>query len=162
MPERTNPDTCEHRLAQPIVFNDDEHDHLIVCVSCDSTLDQEYCAEYKWIYDIDYNVWRRLTKAEVLVERRLAAEGFRRSLEPAPYFTKRQVEWPPYGFDPGSFRTPPEICGHRFIIPTEPGELDLARCISCDATIGIEFREDKHYEYDADHKVWGYVGPCDC
>jgi hypothetical protein len=90
--QRADPDTCEHRLAQSVIFSD-ERDYIIVCVSCDSTLDQEYVAEHKWIYDIDYNVWRRLTKAEVLIERRLAAEGFKRSLEPASYYRRRRVEW---------------------------------------------------------------------
>lgn len=80
MAERANPDTCEHRIARP-ALPAPVRQYLIVCVSCDATLDEEYLHEFQWTYDIDYDVWRRLTKEEVDYERRLAAAGFRRLVD---------------------------------------------------------------------------------
>lgn len=86
MSERANPDTCEHRILQLVPFEDPEDheavaDAISVCVNCDSTISPEWIAEYSWTYDIDYNVWRRLTKEEVEYERRLAIEGFTRLVD---------------------------------------------------------------------------------
>ena len=79
MPERANPDTCEHRIIRP-ALPAPVRQYLIVCVSCDATISEEYMHEFHWEYDIDYDVWRRLTKEEADYQRRLAAEGFRRVL----------------------------------------------------------------------------------
>jgi hypothetical protein len=56
---RTNPDTCRHDIIQPI-----ETEEIIICGSCESTLDQAWLDERKWDYDIDYHVWVRNYKKE--------------------------------------------------------------------------------------------------
>jgi hypothetical protein len=56
MPERANPETCQHRVIQKI---EDFHapDFLGLCVSCDSTLSPEWVGENHWVYNIDHHVW---------------------------------------------------------------------------------------------------------
>lgn len=58
--EGTNPDTCRHHLVQVIVTM--QLNLFLVCVSCASTIDNEFKDEFEWGYDIDHDVWKRYPK----------------------------------------------------------------------------------------------------
>lgn len=52
-----NPETCQHRVIQAAYIGDNQH--LIICASCDSTLDESWLGprfEF-YEYNIDNNVW---------------------------------------------------------------------------------------------------------
>jgi len=49
-----NPDTCWHMLAVSVYGP-----NLHVCLSCDSTLSEEYWAEFVWDHIPEHNVWKR-------------------------------------------------------------------------------------------------------
>lgn len=53
MPERANPDTCEHRVLWKSIATDLDG----VCVSCDSTISPEWAGQQHWEYDIVNNCW---------------------------------------------------------------------------------------------------------
>ena len=156
---------CPHDIIGTVCVGDSTPSYMY-CIDCDAKFEHLDSTEYA--YDIDQNVWRRID--EPPFAQWFTAE-LKKEIEDA---IAQAFKFPPYDVESckseeeqvqivdeiESFRTSPEICGHRFIIPTEPGEFDLAICISCSSTIGSDYREDKHYEYDAAHEVWSYVGPC--
>ena len=49
--ERANPETCLHKVLTGT------HDGLVVCVSCDSTIDRDFYDDNQYQYDIDQDVW---------------------------------------------------------------------------------------------------------
>jgi hypothetical protein len=55
---RTNPDTCLHRVLTEVVCGD--YTRMLVCISCDSTLDDEWVSSFKWFYDVDRHLWQSL------------------------------------------------------------------------------------------------------
>jgi hypothetical protein len=58
-----NPETCRHDLLTGT------HDGLIVCISCESTIDRDFYDGKRYVYDIDQDIWVRVTKGgEVMGE----------------------------------------------------------------------------------------------
>lgn len=55
--EGANPDTCLHMLAQLCITK--EFDLFVVCLSCASTLDDEFKNDYHWEYDVSFGLWQR-------------------------------------------------------------------------------------------------------
>lgn len=56
--EGANPDTCQHHLAQVVITM--QLDLFLVCVSCASTIDNEFKDEFEWRYD--RTCWKRYPK----------------------------------------------------------------------------------------------------
>lgn len=59
--ERTNPDTCLHRVIKlaPELFS-----YLVICVSCDSTIDHEWAREFNWEHDLNTDSWIQRGRVE--------------------------------------------------------------------------------------------------
>lgn len=58
---RTDPDTCLHRVMHGAMTHDG---WMYVCVSCESTLSDEFIQEHGWDYDIDRNLYVMAGKAK--------------------------------------------------------------------------------------------------